>query len=158
MANEIGDFVARELLGTDDPMDSLRAMLTNPGELAQIMFSQLFLKRVHWLEERCDVSVIATLDRILTFRARYAANEDGTVVLAVDRHDTRAADELYEIFEKFWLEVTLLRKGTRQVLMKIGFKNVWIHEKDLVSRYAVYTGSYDRAHVLMQNVGALKAL
>ena len=83
-------------------------------------------------------------------------NDDDHLVFVVDQHSVATLQFLLQHRASApWVEVTLLKPKTRELLMKLQFVNVLVTESRRFMRYMVFRAEFDHWHTLVQNISEL---
>lgn len=140
----------------DDPVGAVKDFVSNPFRFAQTAADAEFLETIDDLKDKARFRVVVTLRKLFTFPAVIVMNDDDHLVFVVDPHDDATLQLLFERRASApWVEVTLLRPGTGELMMKLLFSNVRLIECRRFRKYKVYRAEIDRWHTLVQNISEL---
>lgn len=147
---------AETMASQDDPAGAAKDSLFDPIRFAQTAAEAEFLETINKYKELAKFRVVVTLKRLFTFSAVIVTNDDDHVQFVVHPHDDATLQLLMaNRAAAKWVEVSLLKPGTGELMMKLLFTNVRVVESERFMRYKVYRAEIDNWHTLVQNITEL---
>jgi hypothetical protein len=140
----------------DDPTSVAKDFLFDPLRFAQTAADAEFLETIDRLKGKAKFRVVVTLKRLFTFSAALVMNDDDHLMIVVPPHEDATLQFLLQHRAAAqWLEVSVLKPSTGELLMKLLFTNVRVTESRRFMKYKVFRAEIDRWHTLVQNVSDL---
>lgn len=140
----------------DDPLATAGDFLFDPYKFAETASDAEFLRVINETKEKADFQVVFTLRQLFVVSPTLVINDDEHILFVVNPLNVRTLQFLLNQRASVqWVEVTLTKPRTREMLMKYQFTNVRIKEVDQFMWYKVFQADYDRLHVMVQNVSEI---
>ena len=140
----------------DDPVGAATDFVSNPFRFAQTAADAEFLETINTFKDKAKFRAVVTLKRLFTFSPTLVMNDDDHLLFVVRPHDASTLQFLLEHRAAApWVEVTLSKPSTGELMMKLLYANVRVTKSLPFMKYKVFRAEIDRWNTLVQNVSEL---
>ena len=147
---------AETMARQDDPASAAADFVFDPIRFAQTAAEAEFLETINTYKDKAKFRVVVTLKRLFIFSAVIVTNSDDHIQFVVHPHDDATLRFLMENRAAAkWVELSLLKPGSGELMMKLLFTNVRVVESERFMGYKVYRAEIDGWHTLVSNIKEL---